>query len=113
MENTRQVDTQDFWTRFFRDRDHIGRFVVVSQRTGVKYAVEPIGGHSDWGDVDPATKKTTGSYGQKYRGSIDKEDSMITTENGFSNIVTLPEGSSPEGYIEWKDAQYPDKNSKL
>lgn len=28
--------------------------------TGRKYYVEPIGGHSDWGDINPATKKVEG-----------------------------------------------------
>lgn len=83
--------------------------MIVSHRTGVKYAVEPIGNpKTDWGDVNPATKKTEGSYGTKYRGSIDKKESMITEEAGFKNIINLEPGHSPNGYIEWKDAQYPD-----
>lgn len=104
------IHNPEFWTKFYEHRDHTGRFCIISHRTGVKYAVEPMGGRSDWGDVDPVTKKTTGSYGSKYRGSIDREDSLITQENGFKNIIELPKGYSPEAYIEWKDAQYPDKS---
>lgn len=40
------------------------------------------------GDVDSATKKMTGSYGDKYKGSIRKDESMITKENGFDKIHT-------------------------
>lgn len=100
---------KEFWNKFFEERDSTGRYMVVSHRTGIRYAIEPIGGHSNWGDVDPSTKKITGSYGDKYKGSIRKEDSMITEENGFKDIITLETGTSPEGYIEWKDSQYPDK----
>lgn len=34
--------------------------------------VEPIGnGHpADWGDINPATKKIEGDYGQKYTGCV-------------------------------------------
>lgn len=110
------VKDPKFWNLFFEDRDHTGRYCVTSFRTGVKYAIEPMhdrNTRTEWGDVNPVTKRLTGTYGTKYRGSIDKEDSLITKENGFKNIVDLPKGTSPEGYIEWKDAQYPDKNSKL
>lgn len=63
--------------------------------------MEPIGTNhaADWGDLDPATKKVTGSYGQKYRGNIDEKDSIITEKNGFKNITTLGIGQSPEDYI--------------
>ena len=46
--------------------------------TGRKYYVEPIGGHSDWGDINPATKKVEGDYGEKYKGSVSEKESMIT-----------------------------------
>lgn len=103
---------QEFWNKFYKDTDHTGRFTITSHRTGVKYAVEvldPRNRPESWGDVDPATKQTTGSYGHKYKGSIARDESLITEENGFKNITELPIGTSPEGYIEWKDAQYPDK----
>ncbi len=108
----KQVITQEFWNKFFTDRDHTGRYLVCSHRTGVKYAVEPIGFFKTaWGDVNTTTKEVEGSYGKKYRGSIDKQDSLITEENGFTSIITLEVGSSPEGYIEWKDLQYPNRIS--
>jgi hypothetical protein len=40
-----------------------------------------------WGDINPATKKVEGTYGSKYRGGIKEDESMITKENGFENIV--------------------------
>jgi hypothetical protein len=96
--------------KFFTDTDSSGRFMVISKRTGKRYFVEPMGNpHTNWGDVDPATKKTTGSYGQKYRGSIDEKDSLITSENGFKNIIVLEKGMSPLAYIDKLDNQYPDK----
>lgn len=69
--------------------------------TGRKFCVEPIGTNhaADWGDLDPVTKKVTGSYGQKYRGSIDEKNSIITEKNGFKNITTLGIGESPQDYI--------------
>lgn len=76
-------------------------FVTVGNR---KFCVEPIdnnvGKRKQWGDIDPVTKKTTGDYGEKSRGAIHEDDSIITTENGFKNIITLPGGVSPLGYIQ-------------
>lgn len=66
--------------------------------TGRKYYVEPIGGHSDWGDINPATKKVGGDYGEK--------ESMITPENGFVLIETLEPGVSPLSVIEERDKRY-------
>lgn len=79
-----------------------GRFyVTVGTRT---FCVEPIdnnvGKRKQWGDVDPVTKKVTGTYGEKSRGAIHEEDSIITEENGFKNITMLPAGTSPMGYID-------------
>lgn len=39
-------------------------------------------------------------HGIAQGGSIREEDSILTKENGFKNIVTLPPGHSPNGYIE-------------
>lgn len=98
--------------KFLTNTDHTGRFIVSSIRTGKRYAVEPIGNpHVEWGSIDPALglgsklmhKKGNG----KYRGSIDAEDSLITEENGFKNIVTLDIGTSPYAYIDMIDAKYP------
>ena len=49
--------------------------------------IAPRGHRATWGDIDPATKKLTGSYGNKSTGAIDAEDSIITKENGFDEIV--------------------------
>lgn len=78
-----------------------GRYFITDIKSGRKFCVEPIGDdRNNWGDYDPVTKKFTGNYGEKYRGSIEEEDSIITEENGFKNIVTLGVGVSPESYIE-------------
>jgi hypothetical protein len=74
-----------------------GRFYV---RKGDRvFCVEPIDRHegkkSLWGDLDPVTKKHSGDYGNKHSGSVLPENSIITEENGFINIVELPEGTSP------------------
>jgi hypothetical protein len=100
-------------TKFLSHTDETGRFIVTSQRTGRSYFVEPIGDpHREWGSIDPAA----GSNGKlmhkkgdgKYRGSIDEEDSLITTDNGFVKIHMLEPGMSPHAYIDHLDAQYPD-----
>jgi len=92
----------EFKKKFLTERDHTGRFIVKSLKTGKTYYIEPIDSNtrSDWGDLDPVTKKMTGSYGTKYKGSIKPEESMITKENGFDKIYTLEPGESPLSYIE-------------
>ena len=104
----------DFKKRFLFNRDETGRFIVKSVKTGKSYFVEVIDGdeRTNWGDVDPATKKITGSYGDKYKGSIRKEESMITKENGFDKIHTLGVGESPLDYINRIDDEYFEKMSK-
>ncbi len=79
-----------------------GRFYfTVGTRT---FCVEPIdnnlGKQKIWGDIDPATKTVTGSYGTKDRGSIHASESIINEANGFKNIAFLPGGTSPMSYIE-------------
>lgn len=77
-----------------------GRYFVIDIKSGRKFCVEPIGvSHPEWGDVDPVSKKMTGSYGEKHKGCIDESESIITEENGFKNIITLPAGESPDSYI--------------
>lgn len=75
-------------------------FVTIGNRT---FCVEPIdnnvGKRKQWGDIDPATKTMSGGYGEKSRGAIHEDDSIITEENGFKNITMLPAGTSPMGYI--------------
>lgn len=58
-----------------------------------------------WGDIDPATKKVTGSYGMKYKGSIKEDESMITEENGFDKIIYgtgSPYATIEKMHDEWK-----------
>lgn len=95
-------------SRFLKESDKTGRFIVKSKATGKKYFVEVIGNtHSaDWGDLDPATKKMTGSYGEKYDGCVPEKESLITEGNGFKNITTLPPGVSPFDEIERRDREY-------
>ena len=104
----------DFKKKFLFNRDETGRFIVKSTKTGKSYFVEVIDGdeRTNWGDVDPATKKMTGSYGDKYKGSIRKEESMITKENGFDKIHTLGVGESPLDYINRIDDEYFEKMNK-
>lgn len=104
----------DFKKKFLFNRDETGRFIVKSIKTGKSYFVEVIDGdeRTNWGDVDPVTKKITGSYGDKYKGSIRKEESMITKENGFDKIHTLGVGESPLDYINRIDDEYFEKMSK-
>lgn len=94
--------------RFLTGSDDTGRFIVKSSVTGKIYFVEPIDGgkRTEWGDINPVTKKVEGDYGAKHRGAIDEKDSMITEENGFENIVTLEPGMSPIDYIDRIDKEY-------
>ncbi|MCY1236533.1 hypothetical protein D9M72_491910 [compost metagenome] len=79
---------------------------MKSRLTGIVYFVEPIynGKTPEWGDVDPATKKLTGSYGSKYTGAVTKKESLITEENGFVNIGYFK--GSPFGAIEQRDREH-------
>lgn len=109
MMNANVQVTPEFRKQFLIDSDHSGRHLVKSLRSGKTYFVEPVGGgYSDWGDIDPATKKVTGSYGSKYRGSVDEKDSMITKENGFKE-VHLVQGS-PYSKIDELDKIYMEQN---
>ena len=75
-----------------------GRYFFT--QNGRTFCVEPIGGnHTVWGDINPATKEIEGDYGKKYIGCVDEEDSIVTKENGFKNIMTLPAGVSPDSFI--------------
>ena len=93
--------------QFLVDTDHTGRFIVRSDRTGRTYFIEPTGNvKTRWGDVQSIALGVQGSYGEKYRGSVDKQDSLITEENGFKNITMLDPGISPLKYIEKIDSEY-------
>lgn len=56
------------------------------------------------GDINPATKKVEGDYGEKYKGSVSEKESMITPENGFVLIETLEPGVL--SVIEERDKRY-------
>ena len=91
---------------FLTNRDETGREVHTFIETGKQYFVEmiePRGFKSYWGDIDPATKKVTGTYGAKYTGGIKAEDSLITKENGFEEIVTGPGASVYETIVKMHD----------
>lgn len=100
----------DFNSRFLKDRDDTGRFIVTSKRTGKRYYVEAIGDpHIEWGSINPLNN---GEFmvkkgWKKNKGSIEPEETMITKENGFSKIHNLKPGISPHAYIDMLDAQYP------
>ena len=95
-------------SRFLKDSDKTGRFIVKSKATGKKYFVETIGNThaADWGDLDPATKKMTGSYGERYEGCVTEKESLITKENGFEKIELLDAGVSPLSVIDARDREY-------
>lgn len=95
---------------FLMETDKTGRFIVQSKVTGITYFVEPIdNGKPDklWGDVDPATNKLTGDYGNKAIGAVKQKDSLITKDNGFVNILTFK--GSPLGEIDRRDKMYESK----
>ena len=96
--------------RFLMRTDETGRFLVKSKETGIVYFVEPIDNGKPeklWGDVDPASKKLTGDYGNKRRGAIKESESLITIENGFENIGIVK--GSPLGEIDRRDRLYQNK----
>ena len=94
--------SEEIKKKFLVSTDDTGRFIVKSLKTGKKYYVEPIdsGERTEWGDLNPCTKKLEGDYGSKHKGSIKESESLITEENGFENIVVLEPGFSPLEYIE-------------
>lgn len=101
-----------FEREFLADRDDTGRFLVRSYRTGRTYYVEPIGPDraADWGSYNPSTGKIENKKGAgKHRGAIDESDSMITKENGFTDIRYSGIGGSPFEIISEIDSKYPDK----
>lgn len=104
--------TDNIIKRFLVNSDETGRFIVKSQLTGKTYFVEALDTdeRSLWGDYNPVSKRfETSNYGNKYKGSISPDESMITEENGFTNIRTLGVGVSPMGYITKIDNEYYEK----
>lgn len=93
--------------RFFEDRDETGRFRVTSSKTGVQYYIEPQGDGrpADWGSYNPSTGNIENKKGfDKYTGSVRPEETIITPENGFSNIELIGIGTSPFSEIDRRDA---------
>jgi len=101
--------------KFLVNTEDTGRFIVTSVRTGKKYFVESIGDpHVEWGSIDQSSGKLMVKKGwKKNKGSIEKEESLIKTENGFENIYELTPGTSPLKYIDELDSKYPDKEVKV
>lgn len=101
----------DFVKRFLTNTDETGRFIVKSFRTGKTYFVEPFGNErTNWGSIDPATGTLMNKKGHdKYRGSVDEKDCMVSMDNGFKKVHTLDRGTSPFHAIDVIDAQYPDR----
>ena len=100
---------EEFKKKFLFNTDQTGRFVVKSIKTGKVYFVEAIDSDqkTSWGDYNPSTKKfETTNYGDKYKGSIKEEESLITSENGFEKIYVLKTGESPLDYINRLDEEY-------
>ena len=97
--------------KFLVNRDETGKEIVTYPSTGKKYYVEYISprtkaDQTNWGDLDPATKKVTGTYGQKYKGSIQAEESVITKENGFDDVHEgkgSPYAKIHQLHEKWKD----------
>ena len=108
--NTTVQNHADFRKRFLEDRDHTGRLLVTSYRTGKVYYIEPIGPDrsADWGSYNPSTGKIENKKGfDKFRGAIDESDSMITKENGFEKIHYSGIGGSFMSVIDELDAKHP------
>jgi len=96
---------------FLIKSEETGRFIVKSKISGRTYFIEPQGDpHVEWGSVDQSTGKMNVKKGwKKNKGSTDREDTLITKDNGFENIITLKAGESPIKYIEELDLKYRNK----
>ena len=103
------MEREEFFKKFLQNTDDTGRFIVKSSKTGITYCVEALDLRNNtskgWGDVNPATGGVEGAYGGKYKGSIKKEESMISEENGLINIHETPAGVSPFAYINFIDEE--------
>lgn len=89
------------------------RRYMVHCKSGRKFMVEEIGDpHISWGNVIPGQNKIESVYA-KMDDVITEEDSQITPENGFKNIVMLDPGTSPFGYIDAIDQSGVEKFEEL
>ena len=73
-----------------------GRYFVRDRKTGRLFCVEPISERNQ--KLDDRTW-SRGGIMPVQGGAVREEDSIIREENGFRNIVHLPPGTSPDGYI--------------
>jgi hypothetical protein len=84
-----------------------GRYYVVT-KSGRKFCVEPIAERHQKIEGPVFTNGGISGDGVKVEkslgGSIRPEDSIITKENGYNRIFTLPAGHSPNGFIEALEA---------
>jgi hypothetical protein len=103
--------TEELERKFLTNTDESGRFIVTSIRTGRRYFVEPVGDpHVEWGSVYPGDKELHHKKGDgKFSGSVHPKESLITEENGFDKVHTLPPGTSPLAAIDFFDSKYPDR----
>lgn len=107
--------TEEMKKRFLFNRDETGRFIVKSFTTGKEYYVEPIGDGrvGEWGSYNPSTGEIEHKKGAgKYTGSVTRDESLITEENGFHKIWETPVGSSPFAEIERRDKEYESQGVK-
>ena len=105
----------DLDKRFLENGSDTGRHIITSLVTGKKYYVEVIGSTrpADWGSIVPGTNELAVKKGwAKHAGAIEKEESMITEENGFVKIEIFKEGQSPYEEISRRDKEY-EKEMKL
>jgi hypothetical protein len=108
----KQSINKEVLKNFLVNSDETGRHIVISVRTGKTYYIEPIGDGrmADWGSYNPSTGNIENKKGAgKYTGSVKEADSVITKENGFSQIHIVERGS-PYDKINEIDSRYPDKH---
>lgn len=79
-----------------------GRYYITTP-SGRKFCVEPIAERNQ--KIDGPIYKNGGVTGEGVKsdqkgGAIREHESIITPENNFKNIVMLPAGHSPNGFIE-------------
>ena len=82
-------------------------------QSGRKFMVEEWGTNfTQWGDIDPATKKLH-KVKVKDVEIIDETNTRITKDNGFKNIIMLEPGTSPLGYIDAIDSSGLERFEKI
>jgi hypothetical protein len=79
-----------------------GRYFIMAG--GRKFCVEPVLQRNE--KLDDGVFRNGGISGDGIKsvtrgGSVPEDESVITRENGYQYITTLPPGHSPNGYIEY------------